>query len=159
MILKLRDDCRLWINDHDQIANKFVEDFSKRLKSSHTGQRTLTHLGLPRLITDLENRELIRLPTLEEVKIALFSIDSNKTPGPDGFGAGFFKTYWNIIKKDLFNCITEFFTNGKLLKELNETFITLIPEKQNPVQTNQFRPINLCSTLYKIIAKILINRL
>jgi len=55
---------------------------------------------------------------LDEVKNALFSIDSNKTPGPDGFGAGFFKNYWNIVTKDMSNCILNFFTNGKLLKKL-----------------------------------------
>lgn len=49
--------------------------------------------------------------------------------------------------------------NGKILKEINHTFIALIPEIENPVQMNQFRPISLCSTVYKIIAKILVNRL
>jgi len=130
---------------------------SKRFKSSHDGQCTLAHLSLPSLILDLENSELIRLPNLEEVKNALFSIESTKTPGPNGFGVGFFKNYWNIIKKDLFNYILEFFTNGKILKELNHTFIALIPKIKNPVQTNQFRRISLCSTIYKSIAKILVN--
>ena len=46
-----------------------------------------------------------------------------------------------------------------MLKELNHTFIALISKIENPVQTNQFRLISLCSTIYKIIAKILINRL
>ena len=136
MIIKLWDDCSLWIDDHKEIADKFTADFSKRFKSSHNDQCTLAHLGLPSLILDLETRELIRLSNLEEVKTALFSIDSNKTPGPDGFGAAFFKTYWNIIKKDMFDCITEFFLTGKLLKELNHTFIALIPKIANPVQTN-----------------------
>ena len=91
MIIKLRDDCGLWIDDHKEIADKFTADFCKRFKSSHNNQCTLGHLGLPRLISDLENRELIRLPTLEEIKTALFSIDSTKTAGPDGFGVGFFQ--------------------------------------------------------------------
>jgi len=51
---------------------------------------------------------------LEEVKHALFSIDSNNTLGPDGFAVGFFKNYWNIIEKHLFNCILEFFANEKI---------------------------------------------
>ena len=116
-------------------------------------------MGLPEIIIDENNSNLTKPPTLEEVKDALFSIDSIKTPGPDGFGAGFFKNYWHVIKKDLFNCVIEFFTNGKILKEINHTFVALIPKKTNPSQTSHYRPISLCSTIYKIISKILVNRL
>ena len=111
------------------------------------------------MISDLDNNELIKLPNLEEVKTALFSIDSNKIPGSDDFGAGFFKNYWKIIKKDLFNCIFEFFLNGKILKEINHTFIALIPKSNTPIQTSHYRPISLCSMIYKIISKILVNKM
>jgi len=53
----------------------------------------LPNLGLSKLILDLDNNELIKLPNLEEIKNALFSIDSNKTLGPNAFGAGLFKNY------------------------------------------------------------------
>jgi len=103
--------------------------------------------------------ELVKLPEIDEVKQALFAIDSNKTPGPDGFGADFFKHYWSIVKYDFFQCIPEFFTHGKLLKQINHTFIALIPKVENPLQTQQFRPISLCNTVYKTISKILVNRI
>ena len=96
---------------------------------------------------------------MNEVKDALFSIDSSKTPGPDGFGAGFFKHYWDVIKTDFYHCITEFFVNGKLLKQINHTFITLIPKRDNPFETSHYRPISLCNTVYKTISKIIVNRL
>jgi len=96
---------------------------------------------------------------MEEIKEALFSIESTKTPIPDGFGAGFFKPYWELIKEDLYNCIKEFFTRGKLLWQVNHMFIALIPKIQNPSQTYHFRPISLCWTIYKTIFKILVNRL
>jgi len=59
----------------------------------HTNARVLPNLGLSKIISDLDNHELIKLPNLVEIETALFSIDSNKTSGPDGFGAGFFKNY------------------------------------------------------------------
>ena len=71
----------------------------------------------------------------------------------------FFQHYWNFIKIDLFNCVLEFFKNGKILEEINNTFITLIPKVSTPTQMHQFRPISLCSIVYKIISKILVNRL
>jgi len=52
---------------------------------------------------DSDNLELVKLPDMDEVKQALFAIDSNKTPGPDGFGAGSFKHYWAVVKDDFFN--------------------------------------------------------
>ena len=99
IIIKLRDDCSLWINDHKAIVDKFTTNFSKRFKSSHNEQCILAHLELPSLISDLDNSELIKLPDLEEVKIALFNIDSNKTPGLDGLGAGFSRTSRTSLKK------------------------------------------------------------
>jgi len=107
----------------------------------------------------MDNQTLIKLPTLEEVRTALFSMESNKTPRCDGFGAGFFKTYWSILKSDLFNSVAEFFRNGKILKEINHTFLALIPKMSSPSSIGHFRPISLCSTVSKIIAKILANRL
>ena len=78
---------------------------------------SLPHLGSAYLISDDENLDLIRLPDLDEVKQALFNIDSSKTLGPDGFGVGFFKHYLNIIKTDLLNCVLDFIKNGKLIKK------------------------------------------
>jgi len=93
-----------------------------------------------------------------EVKSALFSIESSKTPGPNGFGAGFFKQYWEFLKKDFFNRIVEFFKNGHLLRQINHTFITLIPKRDNPSETHHFRPVSLCNTIYKTISKILVSQ-
>jgi len=94
-----------------------------------------------------------------EIKIALFAIDSSKTPGPDSFGAGFLKKYWEVLKNDFFHCIVEFFKNGRLLKNVNHTFIALIPKRESPTETHHFRPISLCNTVYKTMSKILVNRL
>jgi len=159
LVMKIKDDCGVWIDDHKLIADKFTADFNQRYLSTHRNPRVLPDLGLSKLITDLDNDELIKPPNLEEVRTTLFSIDSFKTLGPDGFGAGFFKNYWHIIKKDFFNGVSEFFTNCKMLKEINHTFITLIPKVPNRSKTNHYRPISLCSTIYKTISKILVNRL
>ena len=50
------------------------------------------------------------------------------------------------------------FDNGHLLKEINKTYITFILKPDNPKSTNHFRPISVCNICYKIIAKILTNR-
>jgi hypothetical protein len=54
---------------------------------------------------------------------------------------------------------SEFHRNGKLAKGLNSTFIALIPKVESPQRLNEFRPISLVGSLYKIVAKLLANRL
>nr|GEU37737.1 hypothetical protein [Tanacetum cinerariifolium] len=64
----------------------------------------------------------------QEVKSAMFSMGNDKSPGPDGFTAAFFKDTWDIIGVDVIKAVKEFFINGRLLKELNHTIIALIPK-------------------------------
>ena len=86
-----------------------MADFSQRFTPGVSTRRVIPHLGLPKVISAQENQDLIKPPTLMEFRNALFSIDSNRTPGPDVFGADFFKTYWETVKGDLFNAIADFF--------------------------------------------------
>ena len=82
-------------------------------------------------MSDFDNRELMKLSNLDEVKTVLFSIDSNTTLGPDGFGAGLLKKLLACYQNDISNSVIEFFTNGKILKEINHIFIALIPKVSN----------------------------
>jgi len=86
-------------------------------------------------------------------------MDNNKAPGPDGYNALFFKKAWNIIRDDIFAAVNEFFMLGKLLKQINHALIALIPKSDQASQVNHFRPISCCNLLYKIISKILANRI
>jgi len=93
------------------------------------------------------------------VKLAVWDCDSDKSPGPDSVNFGFIKEFWNLLKDDLLRFMLEFHLNGKLAKGLNSTFIALIPKVSNLQRLNDFRPISLVGSLYKILAKVLANRL
>ncbi|GJR06731.1 hypothetical protein Tco_0529715, partial [Tanacetum coccineum] len=77
----------------------------------------------------------------------------------DGYSVAFFKEAWDIISADGIKAIKEFFTNGVLLKELNQTIITLIPKVNTPLRINDYRPISCCNVLYKCISRIISNRM
>ena len=102
---------------------------------------------------------LSKIPTPEEIKDVVFNMNSNKVPGADGMSAHFYKFYWNIIGGEVIEAITTFFQRGYMLREINHSFIVLIPKGNNTVMVSQFKPISLCNVLYKIISKLLTNRL
>ncbi|XP_071694439.1 uncharacterized protein [Rutidosis leptorrhynchoides] len=94
-----------------------------------------------------------------EIWEAIKNCGSSKSPGPDGFNLGFYKKYWGIIKSDLIEAINLFWEKGEFSKGCNASFVTLVPKKVDPIGLNDFRPISLISSYYKIVAKILANRL
>jgi len=110
-------------------------------------------------LSDTEGAALIKPFLLEEFKAAIWECDSYKCPGPDGINLGFFKDFWDLLKIDLLNIFGEFFRHGKLTKGLNSTFIALIPKVESPQRVADFRPISLVSSVYKILSKVLANRL
>ncbi|GJW32961.1 hypothetical protein Tco_0052993 [Tanacetum coccineum] len=110
----------------------------------------------------LEEQEalfMVRSISDREVKESLFSMGDDKSSGPDGYTAAFFKEAWDIVSDEVTKAIREFFTNGKLLKELNHTIIALIPKVKSPSRVNDYRPISCCNVLFKCISKIIANRI
>jgi len=112
-----------------------------------------------RLLSYREGAELVKPFTLDEVKIAVWDCESYKSPSPDGVNFGFIKDFWEDMKVEILRFVTDFHQNGKLSKGINNTFITLIPKKDCPQSLNDFRPISLVGSLYKVLAKLLANRL
>ncbi|GLT29996.1 hypothetical protein SLA2020_048230 [Shorea laevis] len=102
---------------------------------------------------------LTQIVTATEIKAVVFNSLGNKAPGPDGYTAEFFKASWTVVGDLVMKAIQEFFTTGKILKELNSTLITLVPKVSNPAKMSEFRPISCCNLLYKFITKILAERL
>lgn len=105
------------------------------------------------------NEQLTRMPSTQEIKEATFSIHRGKAPGPDGFSSKFYQAYWHIVGEDVTRDVLRFFETGILEPQQNETHIRLIPKGSSPRQVADYRPITLCNTHNKIIAKVLTRRL
>ncbi|GJY60523.1 aspartic peptidase [Tanacetum coccineum] len=110
-------------------------------------------------VSDSSNTNMVRAISNEEIKAAMFNIGDDRAPGPDGFTSAFFKKGWDTIGMDVCNAIRDFFSNGQILKEINHTFIALIPKVPTPIKVNDFWPISCCNVIYKCISKILTNRI
>ncbi|XP_062093919.1 uncharacterized protein LOC133799949 [Humulus lupulus] len=112
----------------------------------------------PKLNVD-QHLSLLKPFSHKEIRAALFSIPIIKSPGPDGFGSGFFKVMWQDIGDEICRAISQFFELGRIPEELLDTTLSLVPKCENPSRAVDYRPIACCSTLYKCISKLLYSRL
>jgi len=94
-----------------------------------------------------------------EILGAVSQCGSSKSPGPDGLNFHFVKNNWDIIGANFTTTIHSFQDSGFIPRGCNASFITLIPKRKNPSILNDFRPISLVFCIYKVIAKVLANRL
>ncbi|XP_062088802.1 uncharacterized protein LOC133795366 [Humulus lupulus] len=102
---------------------------------------------------------LLKPFSVVEIKKAMFSIPDTKSPGPDGFGSGIFKSMWPVIGGEVCAAVVNFFETGFMPPEFHNTTISLIPKLENPTRALDYRPIACCSTIYKCISKLLCSRL
>ncbi|RVW64329.1 Transposon TX1 uncharacterized 149 kDa protein [Vitis vinifera] len=93
--------------------------------------------------------------TEEEISKAIFQLDRDKVPGPDGFTIAVFQDCWDVIKEDLVRVFAEFHRSGIINQSTNASFIVLLPKKSLTKKISDFRPISLITSLYKIITKVL----
>lgn len=145
-----------------QVKEGAVQHFQKLYTPEDQGDETeeaefLKHI--PSLVTVEENSELSKSVTEEEIIKTIWSMESDKAPGPDGFSIHFYKVCWDIIKKDLQKMIRDFMSKAKVGGSTNSTYLALIPKDSNPDTFARFRPISLCNASYKILAKLLANRM
>ena len=110
-------------------------------------------------IGELERGWLERSFEKDEILSVVRDMDGDKAPGPNGFSMAFFHHCWNVVERDVLAVFEEFYQHCKFEKSLNATFIALIPKKNDASNIRDFRPISLVGSLYKILAKVLANRL
>jgi hypothetical protein len=95
----------------------------------------------------------------KEVWEVLKGMEGDKSPGPDGYTMAFFHSCWVVVKHDIMAIFSEFHRRRKLVKNLNATFVTLVPKKADAEEVKDFRPISLVGGMYKIPSKVLTNRI
>ncbi|GJY16658.1 RNA-directed DNA polymerase, eukaryota [Tanacetum coccineum] len=147
-----------WIDDPSKVKNEFLNHFSNHFSMPFGPNITLDNHMFKQITFD-HNEDLESDVTYEDIKRAVWDCGTNKSPRPDGFTFDFILKYWKIIHQDVVNVIREFFITSKFPPGSNSLFITLIPKKQDAKVVKDFRPIIPIGSFYKIIAKILANRL
>ncbi|GKB29202.1 RNA-directed DNA polymerase, eukaryota [Tanacetum coccineum] len=148
----------MWIDNPAVVKKEFLENFSNRFQQPRR-IRPVINIDFPRTISELKKNELEGDISYQEIKRAVWDCGIDKSLGPDGVTFGFIRRYWSLIEKDVVAAVQHFFTSGNFPKGCNASFIALIPKIPDAKLVKDFRPISLIGSLYKIIAKILANRL
>ncbi|KAK4384178.1 putative ribonuclease H protein [Sesamum angolense] len=131
-VFQIANEAGRTLTERDEIVDEFVSFYQQLLG----GERRREFIDLRYLrpwarhvVTPAECLELVQQPTLEEVKDAFFDIAEDKASGPDGYSSGFYKAAWPVIGEEVVKAILEFFTTGRLLKQVNTTMLALIPKR------------------------------
>lgn len=110
-------------------------------------------------VTAAHNAELLQPLTIEEVNNAMKQLPAGKAPGADTIPAEFYQELWEDISTDVFNFVAEATTQAYIMDELNVSKIALLPKSEDRIRIQNYRPISLLNTLYKVVAKVYANRM
>eukprot|EP00253_Pinus_taeda_P017122 PITA_17122 len=145
-----------------QIQEAVVHHFQNLLSAERNGDEEdeaefLT--TIPNLVSEEDNDSLMSPVMEEEITSIVRFMEPDKAPGPDGFTIHFYRICWEIIKVNLFRMIRGVLRKAKVDGGTKSTFLALIPKETNPRSFDRYRPISLCNSSYKIVAKLLANRI
>ncbi|XP_042505579.1 uncharacterized protein LOC122082168 [Macadamia integrifolia] len=114
------------ISDREQIK-EYVAGYYERF---HKGTPLTNHMDLlqciPNVLEEWDRGRLDGIPSDSEIKNAVWDLDSDNAPGPDGFPGAFYKSCWDIISSDLCNAIRWFFRTGFMPYGINNNFLILV---------------------------------
>ena len=110
-------------------------------------------------VSEEQNAELLEPITVEEVAEAMKQLPKGKAPGIDTIPVEFYQELWDDIEFDIFNFAAETISQAHISETLNISKIALLPKSEDRSRIQNFRPISLLNTLYKVIAKVYANRM
>ena len=144
--------------DDDEINHLATSFYQNLFGPSQETNISLNHLNM-QMLEDFDRNYLTRPFDMEEIREVVFSMKHNRAPGPDNIPAEFFQEFWHTIKTDLFNLFQDFYAGTLNIERPNYGVVTLIPKVTNAADIKAFRPICLLNVCYKIVTKVLTNRL
>nr|GEV27043.1 RNA-directed DNA polymerase, eukaryota [Tanacetum cinerariifolium] len=142
----------IWRTDPSSVKKAFRDHYEARFNKPTTTRLKLSFPFPERLAVDQVD-DFEGGVSHDEIRSAVWYCGDNKSPGPDGFTFEFFKKYWRFIGPDFCEAVEHFFTG------FNSSFIALIPKVMDSKFVNDYRPISLIGSVYKVVTKILANRL
>jgi hypothetical protein len=148
-----------WCTSDQQIESVAVDYFERLFASSQPARINKTLMAVDNTVSQDANRKLLLPFSADEVRVALFQMHPSKAPGLDGMTSFFFQKFWHVIGPSVSTAILSVLNSTRILRKINLTHIYLILKKKNPEHMSDYHPISLFNVIYKIISKVLANRL
>jgi len=155
---RLKNDVGVWV-EGDAMKPVVLDYFENIFKSSGASMLDSFFTSVNPRVSQADNEHLLRSVEHEEIKAALFAMFPDKAPGPDGMNPGFYQHYWDVVGADVSDFVINCLNTCSFPAGLNDTNVVLIPKKCVPESVADLRPIALCNVTYKIMAKVLANRM
>ncbi|GJZ18722.1 RNA-directed DNA polymerase, eukaryota [Tanacetum coccineum] len=147
-----------WVDDPSHVKDEFRNHFAARFQDSGICHGKI-NFSFPNRLNHEQSTELESSITREEIRNAVWGCGENKSPGPDGFTFEFFGKFWSVVGLDFCIAVEWFFDHASFSIGCNSSFIYLISKSLDPKSVCDYRPISLIGSMYKVITKILANRL
>ena len=117
-----------WVTEDADLKRGIVGAFKSLLTDTGEWRANIDGLTFQSINED-EASKLENPFTMEEVFTALSNLNAVKAPGPDGFTMAFWQFSWDIVKEDIMRLFKDFHDSGEFVKNLNATFLVLVPKK------------------------------
>ncbi len=115
--------------------------------------------GLTAVLKEKESLGLEGPLSLQEVESALFSLKKGTAPGGDGLPVEFYRAFWPLVGVELVEVYQESLGKGELPPTMRTGLVTLLYKKGKKEDLANWRPITLLTTDYKVLAKVITERL
>lgn len=147
------------VKSDDEIRKAIVDNFEETYKEIEMDiVNAETFLSEANVENEMQTESLLGLITNDEIKIAISQLNRGKSPGPDGLPTEFYQTFVN----DVADILASAFNEG-VKSQMHDSFyqgiISLLYKKGDETDLNNWRQITLTNIEYKILAKVIMNRL
>lgn len=145
----------------DQVGHLIFDFYKELLGKQSQSRRPIKGNVIEQgpIVTAEQQISMCKSFTNKDIKEAMFSISNIKSPGPDGYNNGFFKTAWHLIGPLVCAAVQDFFKTGHMPKQTSSTKLVILPKISHPQTTSDFKPISCCNVVYKCISKLLRQRI
>ena len=155
-IIALKNEANVWVQGttlHTLILNTLKSIF----QFSSSSQPSPPHSFYSSLDFNTQNflNTLLDFPSIDETRATLWNMHPLKSPGH----AQFFQSNWNSLGTDVAKFIQTIFITTPIPEDLTQVKLVLIPKISNPKTASHLQPRSLCNTMYKLLTKLLVNRL
>nr|GEY32049.1 RNA-directed DNA polymerase, eukaryota [Tanacetum cinerariifolium] len=143
-----------WIVEPSKVKNEFLKHFTNRLVEPAIQSLTFESL-FPNRLSCVQNEDLERNVSYDEIKRVVWDCRTNISHGPDGFTFEFYHRYWKLIDQYVVVDVNLFFDSGSFPPGYSSSFIALIPKMQDAKVVKDFRPISLIGSVPFILNELL----